>query len=62
MVESLGLGTKSSGPEANTKTSSWFRLPIPKPGFGRTLIRAKHYSIGPLLEKQQINIHISHTL
>ena len=35
MVESLGLGTKSSGPEANTKTSSWFRLPIPKPGFGR---------------------------
>ena len=37
MGESLGLGKKSSGPETDTETWSWFRLPIPKPGFGRTL-------------------------
>ena len=37
MEESLGLGKKSSGPETDTETWSWFRLPIPKPGFGRTL-------------------------
>ena len=37
MGESLGLGKKSSGPETYTETWSWFRLPIPKPGFGRTL-------------------------
>ena len=38
MEESLGLGKKSSGPETDTETWSWFRLPIPKPSFGRTLI------------------------
>ena len=38
MEESLGLGKKSSGPETDTKTWSWFRLPIPKLGFGHTLI------------------------
>ena len=38
MGESLGLGKKSSGPETDTETWSWFRLPIPKPGFGRTLL------------------------
>ena len=37
MGESLGLGKKSSGPETDTETWSWFRLPIPKPGFGHTL-------------------------
>ena len=37
MEESLGLGKKSSGPKTDTETWSWFRLPIPKPGFGRTL-------------------------
>ena len=35
--ESLGLGKKSYGTETDTETWSWFRLPIPKPGFGRTL-------------------------
>ena len=35
--ESLGLGKKSYGTETDTETQSWFRLPIPKPGFGRTL-------------------------
>ena len=30
--ESLGLGKKSYGTEINTKTWSWFWLPIPKPG------------------------------
>ena len=38
MGESLGLGKKSSGPETDTETWSWFRLPIPKPGFGCTLL------------------------
>jgi hypothetical protein len=37
MEESLGLGKKSYGTETDTETRSWFRLPIPKPGFGRTL-------------------------
>ena len=37
MEESLGLGKKSYGTETDTETQSWFRLPIPKPGFGRTL-------------------------
>ena len=37
MEQSLGLGKKSSGPKTDTETLSWFRLPIPKPGFGRTL-------------------------
>ena len=40
MEESLGLGKKSSGAETDTETWSWFRLPIPKLGFGRTLIEA----------------------
>ena len=39
MEESLGLGKKSYGTETNTETQSWFRLPIPKLGFGRTLTR-----------------------
>ena len=37
MGESLGLGKQSSGPETDTYAWSWFRLPIPKPSFGRTL-------------------------
>ena len=36
MEESLGLGKKSYG--TDTETQSWFRLPLPKPGFGRTLL------------------------
>ena len=36
--ESFGIGKKSYGTETDTKTQSWFRLPILKPGFGRTLI------------------------
>ena len=39
--ESLGLVKKSYGPETDTETSSLFRLPIPKPGFGRTLSQAQ---------------------
>jgi hypothetical protein len=38
MEESLGLGKKSYGTETDTETQSWFRLLIPKPGFGVTLI------------------------
>ena len=41
MEVSLGLGKKSYGAETDTETQSWFRLPIPKPGFGRTL----HYNL-----------------
>ena len=37
MEESLGLGKKSYGTKTDTETQSWFRLPIPKPDFGRTL-------------------------
>ena len=40
MEESFGLGKKSYGTETDTKTWSWFRLPILKPGFGRTLAEA----------------------
>ena len=46
MGESLGLGKKSSGPETDTETSSWFRLPIPKLhlGFGcRNQVLVVHY-------------------
>ena len=43
MGESLGLGKKSSGPETDTETWSWFRLPIPKPGFGRTLTYCREF-------------------
>ena len=38
MEESLGLGKKSYGTKTDTETQSWFRLPILKPGLGRTLI------------------------
>jgi hypothetical protein len=43
MEESLGLGKKSYGTETDTETQSWFRLPIPKPGFGRTLVQASKH-------------------
>ena len=39
MEESLGLGKKSGGTVTDTETWSLFRLPIPKPGFGRTLVQ-----------------------
>ena len=42
MEESLGLGKKSYGTKTDTETQSWFRLPIPKPGFGRTLLLRKN--------------------
>ena len=38
---SFGLGRKSLGTDTDTETRSQFRLPIPKPGFGRTLIERK---------------------
>ena len=38
---SFGLGKKSLGSDTNTETLSWFRLPIPKPGFGHTLSQAR---------------------
>ena len=42
MGESLGLGKKSYG--TNTETQSWFWLPIPKPGFGRTLFTTTYFA------------------
>ena len=38
MEKSLDSGKKSYGTETDTETWSWFRLPIPKPGFSRTLL------------------------
>ena len=38
MEESLGIGKKSYGTETDTETQSWFRLPILKPGLGRTQV------------------------
>ena len=51
MEVSLGLGKKSYGAETDTETQSWFRLPIPKPGFGRTLPLPQHESpfVTPLI-------------
>ena len=36
---SFGLGRKSLGTDTDTETWSQFRLPMPKPGFGGTLVR-----------------------
>ena len=44
MEESLGLGKKSYGTETYTETQSWFRLPISKPGFGRTLLESNIFN------------------
>ena len=38
MEKSLGLGKKSYGAKTDTETHSWYRLPIPKPGFSCTLL------------------------
>ena len=38
MEERLSLGKKSYGTKTGTETQSWFLLPIPKPGFGSTLL------------------------
>ena len=51
MEESFGLGKKSYGTETDTETWSWFRLPIPKPGFGRTLLSCRGKQ--PLHEGEQ---------
>ena len=29
---------KNFGSDTNTESGPWFRFPIPKPGFGRTLV------------------------
>ena len=42
-VGSFGLGKKSLGSDTNTETWSWFQLPIPKLGFGRTLNYRMNY-------------------
>ena len=35
--KSFGFGTKNFGSDTDTKIEPWFRFPIPKPVFGRTL-------------------------
>ena len=35
--KSFGFGKKDLGSDTNTEIGPWFRFPIPKPGFGRTL-------------------------
>ena len=58
MGESLGLGKKSSGPETDTETWSWFRLPIPKLGFGRTLMLTLSLNSNGLLKKRNMFSYI----
>ena len=53
MEESLGLGKKSYGTETDTETQSWFRLPLPKPGFGHTLIHRYRISFGNKFDKNK---------
>ena len=36
--KSFGFGIKSFSSDTNNQIGPWFRFPIPKPGFGRTLI------------------------
>ena len=36
--KSFGFGKKNFGSDTDTETGPWFRFPIPKPGFGRTLL------------------------
>ena len=50
MEESVGSGKDSYGTETDTETQSWFRLPIPKPGFGRTLFRSVNNGDMSLIE------------
>ena len=61
LKKSLAFGKKISF-DTNTKIGPWFRFPIPKPGFGRTLIERE----SPVLSHQkswQISVHLtSHDL
>jgi hypothetical protein len=34
----FGFGKKNFGSDTNTEIGPWFRFPIPKPGFGLTLV------------------------
>ena len=36
----FGFGKKSFGSDTDTEIGPWFRFPISKPGFGRTLVHA----------------------
>ena len=38
--KSFGFGKKSFGSDTDTEIGPWFWLPIPKLGFGRTLLDA----------------------
>ena len=38
LEERLSLGKKGYGTKTGTETQSWFLLPIPNSGFGRTLL------------------------
>ena len=62
MGESLGLGKKSSGPETDNETWSWFRLQIPKPGFGRTLELASTAELQRILGAQVFKFHFTYSL
>ena len=53
MKESLGLGQNCYGTKTDTETQSWFRLPIPKPGFGHTLIHRYRISFGNKFDKNK---------
>ena len=48
--KSFGFGTKNFGSDTDTKIEPWFRFPIPKPGFGRTLVPDCHSFMRFILE------------
>ena len=60
MEESLGLGKKSSGAKTDTETWLWFRLPIPKPGLGRTLMysKASRYTASSYMDNDNAQLWI----
>ena len=38
LKKKFGLGKKNFGSDTNTEIGPWFRFPIPKSGFGHTLV------------------------
>ena len=39
----FGFGKKKIGSNTDTEIGPWFRFPIPKPGFGRTLLLPRNF-------------------
>ena len=43
--KSFGFGKKEFGSDTDTEIGPWFRFPIRKPGFGRTLLKLTTFLI-----------------